>query len=573
MEGMKVCRRLCSCNYHGILRSHIVGQQKTKFHPQNSNASSITVRHFAKRSNNGIRKRKKKGGSSKPKKDTSIRWTNIIEKSVSIVRSNTQKQQQQQQQQRQLQPQPQQLLNQNHNISKIPNQRPAFKGEQGGKTSVISKSVSVPRRRKPKQNRAPAAATCILKHEQGGNSEVTGYVPRVLKVQQQQQQQQQHQQQQPLINNLDNGEQTNVSDDDSSMNKTSRRKFKAILKEYKNSDVMEPLEMSSDLTKAQRSLLHKLAYQMGLSAKSHGSNAKRRILISKPEAEGAEGKGEEKSHMDYPKLDIGELGNRALEKYIKYYPPTDADIRSIEDIHVNTQIREDDENISLQTRVMNFGNRLMEPFGFSSHKATHSDEITKPNVPHFVDKTWVPVPVPVPRREVDLQQRGELYKRSQQSKKRHFNYQKMEKMRSKLPAYQHQDRISEIIRSNRVTIVIGETGCGKSTQVPQFILDSAEGASCKIAITQPRRISATSLARRVASERCERVGRSVGYSVRMDTSASNATQLLFLTPGVLLKRLHNDPDLLDFSHIIIDEIHEKDKVGFSFRSLFKRGSS
>ena len=550
MEGMKVCRRLCLCNYHGVLRSHIVGQQK--FHPQNSNASSITIRNFAKRSNNGIHKRKKKGGSIKPKKDTSIRWTSIIEKSVSIVRSNTHKQQQQ----RQLQPQ--QLLNQNHNqnLSKIPNQRPDFKGEQGGKTSVISKSVSVPRR-KPKQNRAPAAATCILKHEQGGNSEVTGYVPRVLKVQQQQQQQQQ-----PLVNNLDNGEQTNVSDDDSSMNKTSRRKFKAILKEYKNSDVMKPLEMSSDLTKAQRSLLHKLAYQMGLSAKSHGSNAKRRILISKPEAE-----GEEKSHMDYPKLDIGELGNRALEKYIKYYPPTDADIRSIEDIHVNTQIREDDENISLQTRVMNFGNRLMEPFGFSSHKATHSDEIAKPNVPHFVDKTVVP------RREVDLQQRGELYKRSLQSKKRHFNYQKMEKMRSKLPAYQHQDRISEIIRSNRVTIVIGETGCGKSTQVPQFILDSAEGASYKIAITQPRRISATSLARRVASERCERVGRQVGYSVRMDTSASNATQLLFLTPGVLLKRLHNDPDLLDFSHIIIDEIHEKDKVGFSFRSLFKRGSS
>ena len=529
-----------------------MGQQK--FHPQNSNASSITIRNFAKRSNNGIHKRKKKGGSIKPKKDTSIRWTSIIEKSVSIVRSNTHKQQQQ----RQLQPQ--QLLNQNHNhnLSKIPNQRPDFKGEQGGKTSVISKSVSVPRR-KPKQNRAPAAATCILKHEQGGNSEVTGYVPRVLKVQQQQQQQQQ---QQPLVNNLDNGEQTNVSDDDSSMNKTSRRKFKAILKEYKNSDVMKPLEMSSDLTKAQRSLLHKLAYQMGLSAKSHGSNAKRRILISKPEAE-----GEEKSHMDYPELDIGELGNRALEKYIKYYPPTDADIRSIEDIHVNTQIREDDENISLQTRVMNFGNRLMEPFGFSSHKATHSDEIAKPNVPYFVDKTVVP------RREVDLQQRGELYKRSLQSKKRHFNYQKMEKMRSKLPAYQHQDRISEIIRSNRVTIVIGETGCGKSTQVPQFILDSAEGASCKIAITQPRRISATSLARRVASERCERVGRQVGYSVRMDTSASNATQLLFLTPGVLLKRLHNDPDLLDFSHIIIDEIHEKDKVGFSFRSLFKRGSS
>ena len=64
----------------------------------------------------------------------------------------------------------------------------------------------------------------------------------------------------------------------------------------------------------------------------------------------------------------------------------------------------------------------------------------------------------------------------------------------------------------------------------------------------------------MASERCERVGRTVGHSVRMDTSASEATQLLFLTPGVLLRKFHSDPELDEFTHIIIDEIHERDKV-------------
>lgn len=104
--------------------------------------------------------------------------------------------------------------------------------------------------------------------------------------------------------------------------------------------------------------------------------------------------------------------------------------------------------------------------------------------------------------------------------------------------------------------------------MPQFILDSIHGPGCKIAITQPRRISAISLADRIASERCEPVGRgrgkdsggAVGYTVRMDSSTCQATQLLFLTPGVLLKKFHSDPELKEFTHIIIDEIHERDKV-------------
>lgn len=104
------------------------------------------------------------------------------------------------------------------------------------------------------------------------------------------------------------------------------------------------------------------------------------------------------------------------------------------------------------------------------------------------------------------------------------------------------------------------SGCGKSTQVPQFLLDDEIiGPTASIAVTQPRRISATSLAERVSNERCERVGDTIGYQVRLDSAVSDSTQCVFLTPGILLRRLLSDPLLSEFNYIIIDEIHERDK--------------
>ncbi|ORY45130.1 P-loop containing nucleoside triphosphate hydrolase protein [Rhizoclosmatium globosum] len=136
-----------------------------------------------------------------------------------------------------------------------------------------------------------------------------------------------------------------------------------------------------------------------------------------------------------------------------------------------------------------------------------------------------------------------------------------------LPAFALRETVLKAVRENRVTIISGETGCGKSTQVPQFILDdailSSRGAVTKILVTQPRRISALGLADRVSSERGESVGASVGYHIRLEHKMTDATKILFCTTGILLRRLEENPadgdtsGIDDVSHIIVDEVHER----------------
>ncbi|KAF8396362.1 hypothetical protein HHK36_017979 [Tetracentron sinense] len=112
-----------------------------------------------------------------------------------------------------------------------------------------------------------------------------------------------------------------------------------------------------------------------------------------------------------------------------------------------------------------------------------------------------------------------------------------------------------------VLVVSGETGCGKTTQLPQFILEeeisSLRGADCNILCTQPRRISAISVAARVSSERGESLGETVGYQIRLEAKRSAQTRLLFCTTGILLRQLVEDPNLTGVSHLLVDEIHER----------------
>lgn len=160
---------------------------------------------------------------------------------------------------------------------------------------------------------------------------------------------------------------------------------------------------------------------------------------------------------------------------------------------------------------------------------------------------------------------GDSKKKSQQetqkSKPKDPNFksarQNIYNMRRNLPIWGCKRQIIEIISKNQTTILIGETGCGKSTQVPQFLVDSEELNGCSIAVTQPRRVSAISLADRVAYERNCKTGSYVGYSVRFDTKASSKTNIKYVTDGMLLREILADPELKQYNVVILDEIHER----------------
>ncbi|TQD90674.1 hypothetical protein C1H46_023821 [Malus baccata] len=139
--------------------------------------------------------------------------------------------------------------------------------------------------------------------------------------------------------------------------------------------------------------------------------------------------------------------------------------------------------------------------------------------------------------------------------------QKMLELRKSLPAYKKKDALLKAVSENQVLVVSGETGCGKTTQLPQYILESEieadRGASCSIICTQPRRISAMAVSERVAAERGENLGESVGYKVRLEGMKGRDTRLLFCTTGILLRRLLVDRKLRGVTHVVVDEIHER----------------
>ncbi|XP_071690498.1 DExH-box ATP-dependent RNA helicase DExH1 [Rutidosis leptorrhynchoides] len=152
-------------------------------------------------------------------------------------------------------------------------------------------------------------------------------------------------------------------------------------------------------------------------------------------------------------------------------------------------------------------------------------------------------------------------KDKQEKQKETDRVKAMRTFREKLPAHKMQSEFLKAVASNQVLVVSGETGCGKTTQLPQFILEneisSLRGSDCNIICTQPRRISAISVAARISNERGENLGETVGYQIRLESKRSEQTRLLFCTTGVLLRKLVQDPSLTGISHLLVDEIHER----------------
>ncbi|KAM6391605.1 3'-5' RNA helicase YTHDC2 [Rhynochetos jubatus] len=134
--------------------------------------------------------------------------------------------------------------------------------------------------------------------------------------------------------------------------------------------------------------------------------------------------------------------------------------------------------------------------------------------------------------------------------------------RQSLPVFEKQEEITKIIKDNKVVLIVGETGSGKTTQIPQFLLDDCynSGTPCRIFCTQPRRLAAVAVAERVAAERREMIGQTVGYQIRLESRVSPKTLLIFCTNGVLLRTLMTgDCALSTVTHVIVDEVHERDR--------------
>jgi HrpA-like RNA helicase len=146
--------------------------------------------------------------------------------------------------------------------------------------------------------------------------------------------------------------------------------------------------------------------------------------------------------------------------------------------------------------------------------------------------------------------------------------EKIKKVRDSLPIKAYEEEIVDAVKKNKVILIAGDTGCGKSTQVVQYLLESGYN---KIACTQPRRIACSSLARRVTYETQNIYGSEIAYQVRFDSSTkSSRTKVLFLTEGVLIRQFSSDPLLSNYDVIIIDEIHERHVTGDFLLEMLKQ---
>ena len=164
-------------------------------------------------------------------------------------------------------------------------------------------------------------------------------------------------------------------------------------------------------------------------------------------------------------------------------------------------------------------------------------------------KFWKPgdqIPV-----ELEVKEAGEVV---------HYAVLSIEKQKEKLPIYQYKKHILYLIENYRVVVVVGETGSGKSTQIPQYLAEAGwlEEDKKGIVITEPRRIAAVTLATRVADEQNVKLGQDVGYAIRFDDCTNGRkTVIKYVTEGVLLSEMMTDPLLTKYAVVMVDEVHER----------------
>ncbi|VVA90212.1 unnamed protein product [Arabis nemorensis] len=284
----------------------------------------------------------------------------------------------------------------------------------------------------------------------------------------------------------------------------------------------------TSLTNIDRGIIHNMCRKMGLRSKSSGSGDQRclqifrRVEIKKRDAnEEEKGSGEGKKKSSNKKLKCVSFPPEAkpvLQDLFTRYPPCDGDTTGI--------------SLGIYTGHL------------SNQRKWKDDYFCKP---HMSKEDILSKAAFLSSKLANDKRFGEIYK-----------------ARANLPIASFRDAIISAVESNQVVLIAGETGCGKTTQVPQYLLDHmwySKQESCKIICTQPRRISAISVSERLSWERGEVIGNSIGYKVRLKSKGGRQSSVVFCTNGILLRVLVGKGGgscIPDITHIIVDEIHERD---------------
>ncbi|XP_013779316.1 probable ATP-dependent RNA helicase YTHDC2 isoform X2 [Limulus polyphemus] len=270
------------------------------------------------------------------------------------------------------------------------------------------------------------------------------------------------------------------------------------LKKFRMNEDQKELEFPSSLTNVERAFIHMYCQSLGLKSKSRGNGANRYLTVYKKE-------GSTIVQADAV-FQMGRVSKQHVVTLLERYP---------------VSARERQELLPPTER-----DRLM---GHENRDVNRTTGRLNNGIPQ------------VPQSRLDSE---------------------LSSVRESLPIWPLRENIVKTIFHNQVVLLVGDTGCGKTTQVPQFILDHCHvsGQPCRIICTQPRRLAALSVAERVAAERGEKIGQTVGYQIRLESRVSPKTLLTFCTNGVLLRTLMGgDAAMATVTHVIIDEIHERDR--------------
>ena len=160
-------------------------------------------------------------------------------------------------------------------------------------------------------------------------------------------------------------------------------------------------------------------------------------------------------------------------------------------------------------------------------------------------------------KEANPEKFQELFEKSNHQVKKRFASLPTIKLNQDLPVTQYADKLIEAIQNNQIIIVAGETGSGKTTQLPQIAMLAGRGLTGMIGHTQPRRLAARSVSQRIAEEVGQKLGESISFKVRFNEQGSNDSIVRLMTDGILLAELSNDRYLNKYDTIIIDEAHER----------------